>query len=192
MIETLELLDRAVLLKINSLHAPWLDELMWFLSFTWPTVTLIGIVAFVIYRKYTLKKAIEFALGCAIVFACTDLSSNTVKHQVKRFRPTHNTEIQTQVRTLNNYRGGKYTFFSGHAANTFGVVTFLVLCLYWVRLRYRLLFFIYPILVVYSRMYLGVHYPFDVLVGLVCGCFFGWLVFRIMNRYFLHLHASPA
>lgn len=192
MIETLELLDRKLLLKINSMHTPFMDGMMWFMSFTWPTIVIIFAVAFVVYRKYTVKKAVEFILGCAIVFACTDLASNATKHAVKRYRPTHNEQIKNEVRVVNDYRGGKYTFFSGHSANTFGVITFIFFCVHWVNVRYRLFFFIYPLIVVYSRMYLGVHYPFDIFVGLLCGLFFGWLVFRIMNRYFLHFHAKTA
>lgn len=190
MIESLELLDRELLLKINAMHSPFMDGMMWFMSYSWPTVVIIFATAFVISRKYTLKKAAEFTLGCAIAFACTDLSSNMIKHSVKRYRPTHNHEIKDQIHVVNDYRGGKYTFFSGHSANTFGIVMFIFLCVHWIKRRYRLFFFIYPAIVVYSRMYLGVHYPFDILVGMVCGLFFGWLVFRLMNRYFLHFHAE--
>src|SRR3954466_14828529 len=125
MFESLETLDRALLLKINSLHTPLLDEFMWFMSETWPTILIVFAVAYAFHRKFSAKKAVEFLVGCAIVFACTDLSSNAFKHGVKRFRPTHNTEIGEQIHLVNDYKGGDYGFFSGHAANTVGVITFI-------------------------------------------------------------------
>jgi undecaprenyl-diphosphatase len=185
MLDTLEAIDRALLLKINSLHAPWLDTLMWYVSETWPTFLLVFIIAWFIFRRMRTKKAVEFLLGCLFTAICTDLSSNAMKHAVKRYRPTHNIEIQTKVRVLNQYMGGKYGFFSGHAANTFGVVTFIYLSVSWIRRKYILLISIYPFLVVYSRMYLGVHYPSDIIMGMIDGIFFGWLVYNIMNSYFL-------
>ncbi len=192
MFQTLELLDRALLLKINAMHTPFLDGMMWFMSKTWPTILIIFTVAFFFYKKYSAKKAVEFVLGCAIVFACTDLSTNAIKHTVKRYRPTHNLEIREKIHIVNDYHGGKYGFFSAHASNNFGIMMFIFLCVHWVPKKYRLFFFAYPLLVVYSRMYLGVHYPSDILIGTLSGFLFGWLVYRIMNRYFLKLDAQEA
>lgn len=174
------------------MHSEFMDGMMWFMSYTWPTVTIVLAAALVMYRKLNAKKAAEFILGCAIVVACCDFPTNVIKHSVKRYRPTHNVDIGKHIHIVNNYQGGKYGFFSSHAANTFGVTTFIFLCLHWIDKKYRLLFFIYPLIVVYSRMYLGVHYPSDVFVGALLGVFFGWLVFRIMNRYFLQLHVQKA
>jgi undecaprenyl-diphosphatase len=187
MFESLKLLDRRLLLKINGMNHPLLDNVMWFFSYTWPTIFIILIVAFIFYKKYNPKKAVEFIIGCAIVFACADLTSNAIKHKVERYRPTHNLEIKEQIHTVNDYRGGKFTFFSGHATNTFAIITFIFLCINWIERKYKLLFFIYPLIVVYSRMYLGVHYPSDVITGAVVGIFYGWIVYLIMNKHFLKL-----
>ena len=187
MFESLKLLDRRLLLKINSMHNPLMDQVMWFLSYTWPTIIIVLAVAYAFYRKYYAKKAVEFLVGCAIVFACTDLSSNSVKHLVERYRPTHNLEIKDQVHVVRDYRGGKFTFFSGHSANTFGLITFIFLCIKWIPKKYKIFIFIYPLLVIYSRMYLGVHYPIDVGTGMLVGIFFGWLIYAIMNKHFLKL-----
>jgi len=69
-------------------------------------------------------------------------------------------------------------------------MTFIFLCLRMIPLSRRLLLFLYPVLVVYSRMYLGVHYPSDIITGTVLGLLFGSLVFYIMNKYFLKLDAG--
>jgi undecaprenyl-diphosphatase len=190
MFEALEKLDQSFFLHINSFRSPFLDTLMWYLSETWPTVLIVIAVAFWFYRKFSAKKALEFVLGCAIVVACADFSTNMIKHQVKRYRPTHNLVLKEKVQTLNNYVGGKYGFFSGHAANTFGVITFIFLCLKWLRVRQRILFYIYPLLVVYSRMYLGVHYPSDLFVGMLNGLLWGSIVFLVVDKHFLKLHAE--
>lgn len=187
MLEWLELLDRALLLKINALHTPLLDTFMWYMSESWHTILLILAVAYAFYKKFSAKKAVEFVVGCAIVFACTDLSTNLIKHNVQRYRPTHNVEIKERIHLVNNYSGGKYGFFSAHSANTFGIITFMFLCIHWVRTRYKLLLYIYPLVVVYSRVYLGVHYPSDVLTGMISGLVFGVLVYYMMNTYFLKL-----
>lgn len=186
------MLDRNLLLKINSMHTPFLDGMMWFMSYTWPTILIVMVVALLFYRKYSQKKAIEFLLGCAIVFACTDLSTNVIKHNVKRYRPTHNLEIKEQVHIVNDYSGGKYGFYSSHAANAFGVITYIFFCIHWVKRKPRLLIFIYPLVVAYSRMYLGVHYPSDIFIGALFGLFFGYIVYNIVNKHFLKLNGEKA
>jgi undecaprenyl-diphosphatase len=187
MFESLETLDRNLLLSINATHSPVVDVIMWYASKTWPTVLLVLFVAYFVYRKFHLKRAMEFILGCALVAATADLTSNTVKHGVKRFRPTHNTEIREKIRLVNAYQGGKYGFFSGHASTTFGVATFMILVVNWLRKRYMFLIGLYAFLVVYSRMYLGVHYPSDIFFGILTGILFGWLGFIVMNTFFMKL-----
>ncbi len=188
MFNQLKTIDRNILLYINEHNSPFLDSLMWGFSSIIPTVVLVLIFAFLFYKKFGQKKVIEFILGCVVVFACADLSSNAIKHAVKRYRPTHNLEIKAQIHKVNNYEGGKYGFFSGHSANTFAITTFIFLCATWIQRKRRVLFFIYPLIVVYSRMYLGAHYPSDIFVGMIDGLFFGILVFYIFNNYFFKLN----
>lgn len=197
MFESLELLDRNLFLFINGLHTPLVDRLMWVLSQSWHTYLLVAVVAYAIWKKISPRHAAAFLLGCALVVACTDVSSNLVKHGVKRFRPTHNTEIGNTVHTVKDergqdYKGGQYGFFSGHAANSFGLTVFVFLCIRWWPARFRVLIFLYPLLICYSRIYLGVHYPSDILAGLADGLLFGWLIFLIVTTFFVKFDETPA
>ncbi|MEI6020040.1 MAG: phosphatase PAP2 family protein [Bacteroidota bacterium] len=172
MIQFFELLDRSLFLQINGFHTPLMDVFMWQMSESWHTYLFVFVMAFAFYKKYALKKAAEIVIGAAIVIACTDLSSNLVKHAVKRYRPSHNTEIKSQVITVNAYKGGPYGFFSSHAANGIGITAFFYLCLHWLNKKWRLLLFVYPLIICYSRIYLGVRYPSDILFGMLDGFLF--------------------
>ena len=157
---------------------------MWYASESWHTYFLVAIIAYSVYRKSTPRRMLEFLLGCAIVVACADLSTNVIKHSVKRYRPSHNLEIKSEIHSVRDYKGGEYGFYSSHSANTFGLVTFMFFFINWIQRRYKFLLFFYPALVAYSRMYLGVHYPSDVFIGMLAGLFFGTLIYKFMNSYF--------
>lgn len=125
-------------------------------------------------------------LGIGLCVACADLSSELAKHTVKRYRPTHNLEVGPQLHIVHDYKGGKYTFFSSHASNTFSVTTLMFLMAAGsIARKWRYFFFLVPLIIVYSRMYLGVHYPFDIFIGSMVGIFVGNLVDRILARYFI-------
>ena len=166
MIETLELIDREILLFINGLHTDWLDPIMWAISSNWfwiPMVLLFIIVAIWRFRKYCWIPI----LAATLCFATTEVVSHNVKESVQRYRPTHNLEIENEVHIVNDYRGGMYGFFSGHAANSFGLA--LITMLFIRRKWYTITALCWATIVSYSRMYLAVHYPADIFVGFCFG-----------------------
>lgn len=185
MIEQLKNLDAEFLLLINANNSNLMDTLMWQFSKILPTIILVFVIAFVLYKRIHLRYAATYLLGCALVFVIADGSSNLVKHSVKRYRPTHNIILKEKIHKVNNYEGGKYGFFSGHSANTFGVTFFTYLFATIIHAKWRRLFFIYPIIVVYSRMYLGVHYPSDIVVGMIVGLIAALIVNYAVRNYFL-------
>lgn len=185
MIEQLKSLDAQFLLWVNENNSSFLDVIMWQFSKILPTILLVLIIAFFLYRRIHLRYAATYLLGCAFVFVIADGSSNAVKHSVKRYRPTHNIVLKEKIHKVKNYEGGKYGFFSGHSANTFGLTFFTFLFATIIQTKWRRIFFFYPIIVVYSRMYLGVHYPSDILVGIVVGFIAALIVNYVVRNYFL-------
>lgn len=186
MIETLERLDQQLLIKINSMHAPLMDQIMWVVSgdfFLYP-FAIVALILF--YKKKGGRYVAAALLGIGLCVACADLSSQLTKHTVKRYRPTHNLEVGPKLHIVNGYTGGKYTFFSSHASNTFSITTLLFLMAGgMIGQKWRYLFFFIPCIIAYSRMYLGVHYPFDIFTGTVVGILVGILVDKILTRYFV-------
>ena len=187
MFETIKMLDENLLVLINSHHTAFLDLIFWQLSENWPTILFVGVFGFFFYKKFKIKNLLAMLLGVAIVIACCDLSSNAIKHSVKRLRPTHNNELKEKIHLVNNYQGGNFGFVSSHAANSFGIITYLFFCATWMAKKRKILFFIYPIIVVYSRIYLGVHYPIDIIGGALLGLIFGTIVFKLIERHFFKL-----
>lgn len=179
MIETLKHFDQEIILFINHLHSGWLDPIMWSISKIVIFTPLFIVWLFYTFRLLAWKKFILFIVATLLLITLTDQTSTRTKYAVERYRPTHNLEIGTQIHTINNYRGGTYGFYSGHAANTFGIAFFLFLLFRKRRTWIKYSFFPFAILASYSRMYLGVHYPSDILVGMLSGIFYGWLIYRL-------------
>ena len=146
---------------ITSWHRnrPWDDER------TWRTI-----------RDVT---AILLAAGLCVLLAGT-VDDEIVKPLVSRWRPTHDPEIGHLVDTVNGYRGGNYGFFSAHAANTFSLAVFFSLLFRWSPLTCFLV--CWSLTNCYTRLYLGVHYPGDIMAGLLWGGLVGWLVYRLYRR----------
>ena len=185
MIETLKQIDQNILLWINSHHSAIFDHIMFYASKLWTSIPLFIIWLWFIYKKYNFKKGSAILVGLALLITLTDQTTNQVKHAVKRYRPTHNAEIKERIHIVNDYHGGKYGFFSAHAANTFSVAMFLCLLFSNGSLIFRSSFFLWALFVTYSRMYLGVHYPSDVFVGMIDGLLFGYLLFKLTNWFFI-------
>ena len=185
MLETLKYWDRALFFKINGLHSHAVDNIMWVISndfFIYPFIILFLLY---IFKKMDGKRVATLILGIGLCVACADMSTNLIKHTVKRYRPSHNLEIKDKVHILNNYKGGQFGFFSSHAANSFAITTlFFLSATTFLGRRKRMMFYLLPILIGYSRIYLGVHYPSDILFGALNGILFGWLVYKILSNYF--------
>jgi undecaprenyl-diphosphatase len=120
-----------------------------------------------------------------ITVALSDSISVLIKNLVERPRPSRNPEIANLVHIVNDYRGGMYGFVSSHAANFFGVATFL--SHQFKHYRWSIFLFVWAIVVSYSRIYLGVHYPLDIIFGAILGALIGiqCYVFKVRTATYI-------
>lgn len=182
MIESLEALDRELLLAINGFNSPFFDTFFYALTQTWASIPVFLFGIFLLYRKFGLKQTLLCIVIVASAVGIADLISvNCFKNVVCRYRPSHNLEIENLVHIVNGYKGGMYGFVSSHAANmfAFSITTALLLK----KKAWAFFVLTWSLLVSYTRMYLGVHYPADIFVGAMLGATTGYFVWLIGRRF---------
>lgn len=180
MIETILKIDTDLFLILNSVHNNVLDQIMLSLSYNYYIMlSFLGVLSYLSVRVYG-KKFIPMFILLALCFGLSDsISTRVFKNNFERFRPCHEESIAKQVHLAGKKCwGGKFGFVSSHSANTFAVSTFFYLIL---KRFYSQIWviFVYSFFVAYSRVYLGKHYPLDVICGGFLGILISILVIRI-------------
>jgi len=180
-IDSLIHLDQNLLLLINGAHNSFFDVFM----FTYSKVVVWAVLyASVLYVLIKNKKTDALWLILALVLCIViadQIASGIIKNAVQRLRPSRDPALDGLVHLVNGYKSGKYGFVSSHAANTIGFATLSSLIF---RKRiYTIAIFFWAVLTCYSRMYLGVHYPLDILGGAIVGVavafFFYYLLLKL-------------
>lgn len=174
MIQSLEALDRSFFLLLNSFHATWLNPIMQVLSGQAIWIPFIGYFFWYSFKKHGKVPTLYFGLFLILTLIASDVTSSYIlKNIVNRLRPCRDLDLQPLIYSFGQKCGGKYGFVSSHAANSFALVLFSIRSLRFNQ-KWTHLLWIAPALVAYSRIYLGVHYPGDILGGLLVGSLWGY------------------
>lgn len=176
MVEQINKWDRDLFVFLNNLGIESYDSFWIFVTNIRHWIPLYIFFFIMFFISFQWKKAILKSLMLIVAFLTTLGFTNFVKNLAIRLRPNNEPELLELIRIL--HTPNDYSFFSGHASASFVVATFVVLNL---RDRYRWIYFVYiwPVLFVMSRIYVGVHYPLDLLIGAIVGIIFAYLFYYL-------------
>ena len=172
MLETLKTIDENLLLYLNAQHNLFFDQLMWLFSNKFFWIPLYAWFLWLMYKKYP-KHYWTVIVTIVLMVVASDQLCNLAKENVMRLRPSQEPNLHALVHIVNDYRGGMYGFYSGHASNAFAVAFFMIMALAGERKYLIPICLAYAVLTAYSRIYLGVHYPGDILTGAIIGTLLG-------------------
>lgn len=172
--------DSRLFLLLNGFHADWMDSIMVGITEMWVWIPLYLLMGYCVVKTFG-KQSIWVFLAVALVIVCSDqLSAHVCKPIFHRLRPCHNPDLEGLIHLPKGKAGGQYGFVSSHAANTFAIATFLSAAL---NRTYRWMthvLFAWAVISSYSRIYVGVHYPGDIVAGALLGILIGLIIWRLL------------
>ena len=180
--EELIALDQELFVFLNQMGNHTFDRFWLGMTHKATNISLYLILSFVFLKQTQLKSFLSLLLFVGILIWVTDQSTNLFKYGFERLRPCHEPSLEGMVRLVKSSCGGMYGYFSGHASNSFALAVFFsgVFGAKYRKLPFLLLFVAF--LVAYSRIYIGVHYPLDIVSGMAFGSLVGLLFYRIWLR----------
>jgi undecaprenyl-diphosphatase len=170
--DNLKALDETLFLFLNARHSPLFDYLMWLFSDKLFWLPLYVWFLWILYRHFP-KHYWTILVSVTLMIVVSDQFCNLVKDSTLRLRPSQEPHLQAMVHIVNNYRGGTYGFYSSHASNSFALAFFLIILASRKHVYVIPISLLYALLTSYSRIYLGVHYPGDILAGAIMGILIG-------------------
>lgn len=179
MLQRLQELDRTLFVYLNSLGNPTFDGFWLFATkqFNWTPLFLI--VFYLIFKKKGWKNGLLILGFIALLVLVGDQFTNLIKNLVQRTRPCNTPDLMSTIRILHNTP--TFSFFSGHATNSMATTLFVYSILK-SHFKYAFLLFLWPLIFAYSRIYVGVHYPGDILTGYVVGATLGFAFYKIYSK----------
>jgi undecaprenyl-diphosphatase len=184
MLEYLMELDKELFLFLNGLNAGWLDPIMYYISYKFSWIPFYILLLWFCYKHYGWRTTLFIMLFAAILITLSDQTSNLIKDSTQRLRPSRDENLRDLVNLVYGYRGGGYSFVSGHATNSFALAFFMIHLL---KNKIRFIapvMITYAILNAYSRIYLGVHYPADMIGGVILGILCAMLIIQVWNFFY--------
>lgn len=176
MIDYLNNIDTALFSFFNGMHCGYFDRVMWLMSGRLTWLLMIIVLIYVLFRR-NWKTGVAVIIGIALVILfCDQISSTFIKPVVHRLRPSHTESLSATIHLINGYTSGLYGFVSSHATNSFGVA--MLVSLIFKNKWLTTAIFTWAVIVCYSRIYVGVHYPGDIICGAALGSIIGWVVYQ--------------
>ncbi|MGO4822677.1 MULTISPECIES: phosphatase PAP2 family protein [unclassified Flavobacterium] len=189
MLDKILSLDTDLFVYLNGLGSTTYDGLWLLITNQLNWTPLFLVLLFAIYKKLGARQTLFLLLGIALLIAFSDQGANLFKNGFQRLRPCNNPEIKDIIRVV-QFRSS-YSFFSGHAATSMATSVFIYnnIKRYY---KYTYLLFLWPLVFAYSRIYLGLHYPVDILAGYTFGAIAGYVAFKIFrNLQLKHFPFNP-
>lgn len=185
MIEKLHEWDVKLFVYLNSLGSETWDPVWEIITKQVAWIPVFAIIIWLAFKRLGWKHALMVVGLVALLILFTDQGTNLVKNSVHRLRPGNNPQIAHFIRAV--IKRHSFSFFSGHAANSMAVAFFVYRVLH-PYLKYIGFFFLWPLIFAYSRIYLGLHYPGDILTGYLFGFLMGWIMVKVYvklrDKYF--------
>jgi len=180
MLEKELLFERDIFFLLNGSDSTLLDNFFYIYTLKWTWVIFYLCFLWVFINKKNWKEIICVLVAITLLVILTDaISSGFFKPFFQRFRPTYHPDFMDQVKTVFNYRGREYGFISGHATNAFGFATFSSLIFR--NKFFTCTIFLFAFLNAYSRIYIGVHFISDVVIGAFVGMFIALFIYLLYN-----------
>ncbi len=171
-------LDKEALVYLNNLGTEQFDALWLGITNQFNWIPLFLIVIILVFKYFGWKRGGFIILAMIIMVAFSDQFTNFIKNTVQRLRPNNDPDIRPLLRILKSPRG--YSFMSGHATTSTVFSVFVILLLK-DKFKYVYCILFFPMVFAYSRLYLGVHYPIDIFVGLCIGATLAFLYFKLVK-----------
>lgn len=180
MIETLLELDRDLFIYLNSFGSETFDGFWLFITKQINWIPIFLIIMYLVFKHLGWKHALLIIVVMALLIALTDQTTNLFKNYFQRLRPVNNTDLDDVIHFV--HKRSSFSFISGHASNSMAAAFFLYKALK-PYLKYMGFIFLWPLIFAYSRIYLGLHYPGDIL----CGYIWGILMALLMLKLYVYL-----
>lgn len=182
MLEKIIAIDKDLMIFLNGLGSESFDGFWLIITKQVYWIPYFLLVFYFLAKKIGWKNFVIALLFIALLILVSDQTSNFFKNHFQRLRPCNDLDLKNIIRIVKP--SNSYSFFSGHATNSMAttVFVFLIIRRYY---KYALLLFLFPLIFAFSRIYLGLHFPTDILTGYAFGATFGFIFYKIYQKYIL-------